>query len=124
MVTYNVDKWKLLKDRPHYFHNTKSNKSDSVDQSDSDDDFDLPRTESVPHHTPIQQHQQEEEQGPEAPRTTTRTTQTVSRTSCTTGSNHTTQGEVAYGPWRSKQSKPSSRKRKRRQQASQKRDNE
>ena len=47
-VTRNVDKWKFLKTRPHYFH-TISSKPDTrqPDNDDGDFEFDLPRNEQA-----------------------------------------------------------------------------
>ena len=123
-----MDKWKILKDRPHYFYNTTSSKSDHADQSDSDDDFDLPRTQPAPHHTPIQQHQQEEEQGQEAPPEQQAGPPPLPEGLAAQHGGPATplreRWEVANGPWRVKQNKPSPRERKRRQQAARRRDKE
>ena len=127
-VTRNVDKWKILKDRPHYFSNTTPSKADQADQSDSDDDFDLPRTQPAPHHTPTQQHQQEEEQGQEAPPEQQAGPPPLPEGQAAQHGGPATplreRWEVANGPWRVKQNKPSPRERKRRQQAARRRDKE
>ena len=74
VVTCDVDKWKIVKERPNYFRThtyyrtPTPNLQVSTDQSDDDDDddFDLPKAEALPpRHISLQRHPQEEEQGQE-----------------------------------------------------------
>ena len=46
-VTRNVDKWKILKKRPSHLSNLTDSGSHVAEQSDSDDNFNLPRTGSA-----------------------------------------------------------------------------
>ena len=54
VVTRDVDKWKIVKERPNYFRThtyyrtPTPNLQVSTDQSEDDDDFDLPKAEAPP----------------------------------------------------------------------------
>ena len=51
-VTRNMEKWKILKKRPSHLSNLTANRSHIAEQSDSDDDFDLPGTSSATQQRP------------------------------------------------------------------------
>ena len=38
-----MDKWKIVKPRPHYLRTTTRGQTQTPEESDSDDDFDLPK---------------------------------------------------------------------------------
>ena len=119
VVTRNVDKWKILKKRPHHLDIDKHTKHDQTD--DDDDDFDLPKPKPAPRPvTPPHHPQEEQEQEHEAP-----SGQPASPPAPPPGPPAPPAGprgtpcrerwEVANGPWRKKQSSPGPRERKRRQ---------
>ena len=128
-VTRNVDKWKILKTRPHYFHTIPSKPDTRQPDDDDDFDFDLPSSKQAPHRPPPQQHQQDEEdRGHEAPAGPP--AQPASEPPGHAARQRATlpreRWEVANGPWRTPQgrSSPSPRERKRRQGAARRRDKE
>ena len=57
-----MEKWKILKVRPHYIRTTAHRQTRAGEESDSDDDFDLPKGRPPPY-TPPPQMQQREPQG-------------------------------------------------------------
>ena len=118
-MTRNVDKWKILKDRPlHLRTHGQRHTVARAEESDSDDDFDLPT--HVPASAPPQQApqgpllslQQAGEVGPAAQQPAPKTPKQPPREVW----------RVAHGPWGDKKTNPSPRERKRIQQAARKRD--
>ena len=118
-MTRNVDKWKILKNRPLHLR-TLGQRHTVVraEESDSDDDFDLPRRTAAPAlpqqapWDPPQQHA--EEVGAAAQQLAHTTPRQAPRE----------MWQVAHGPWRDKKANLSPRERKRLQQAARKRDKE
>ena len=121
VVTRNVDKWKILKRRPHHLDIDKHTEHDREDQTDDDDDFDLPKAKPAPRPGTPPQHPQEEQEheAPPVPPAGPPTPQAGQR-----GTPHRERWEVANGPWRQKQNSPSPRERKRRQGAAKRRSRE
>ena len=118
-MTRNVDKWKILKNRALHLR-TLGQRHTVVrtEESDSEDDFDLPARTAVPAlpqqapRDPPQQHA--EEVGAAAQQPAHTTPRQAPRE----------MWQVAHGPWRDKKANPSPRERKRLQQAARKRDKE
>ena len=111
-VTCNVDKWKIVKPRPHYLRTTTRGQTQTPEESDSDDDFYLPKVAPLTPTPPPQLQQGGPQDRQEPPQQLDRapTPHRAPRERC----------EVAEGPWRMKEKSPSPRERKRRQQAAKK----
>ena len=126
--TRNVEKWKLLKERPTHLNISHQPMSDGQEETDTDSDFEFEvRSEQVPLDKEGQNLLSQEEGG----------TQPHTDNPAEPDQEHTTapaqeaaqpkqpcreRWEVAAGPWRLKPASPGPRERRRRQQVARKRD--